>query len=241
MVRGRPICSLLVPLCLTMLLASQAAAAPGEIDATRAEATPSYASGDLYLKGSRVYTHVFKTGLGHEHAVEGMVKAGSLRLGASQGAGQIVFDMSSYCADTDAARKYIGLDGATDAATQQQVNANMLGSAVLDVERFPTAVFKIDSAKRTSQASNRGLPIYQLAGEFTLHGVTRKLTVAADAEEKNGWTHLRGNFSINQTDYGMKPFSKAFGAVGVADQLTIYGDLWVAGTASVAERDRTSR
>ena len=158
----------------------------------------------------------------------------------TQNAGEIVFDIRSYRADTEAARKYIGLPGTTDASTQQQVNANMLGVSVLDAERYPTAVFKIQSAKLLSQASNRGLPLYQLTGELTLHGVAKKLTVAADAEEKNGWTHLRGNFSINQTDFGIKPFTKAFGAVGIADKLTIHGDLWVAGTVSVSDGARST-
>ena len=41
-----------------------------------------------------------------------------------------------------------------------------------------------------------------------------------------------GNFSLLQTDYGIKPFTTALGAIGVADRLTIYGDLWVANTAN---------
>jgi hypothetical protein len=39
---------------------------------------------------------------------------------------------------------------------------------------------------------------------------------------------LQGSFSILQSDYGITPFSKALGAVGVADRLTISGDLRVA-------------
>jgi hypothetical protein len=40
---------------------------------------------------------------------------------------------------------------------------------------------------------------------------------------------------------GIQPFRKALGAVGVADQLTIYGDLWIAGTQSVAQRTSTTK
>ena len=36
-----------------------------------------------------------------------------------------------------------------------------------------------------------------------------------------------GGFAILQTQYGIRPFSKAFGAVGVTDQLTIHGVLSV--------------
>ena len=68
----------------------------------------------------------------------------------------------------------------------------------------------------------------QLDGDFTLHGKTNKITVVANPINVNGYTRLVGNFSILQSDYGIKPFRKALGAVGVADRLTIYGDLWIA-------------
>jgi len=45
--------------------------------------------------------------------------------------------------------------------------------------------------------------------------------------------HIRGNFTILQTDYGITPYSKAFGAIGVANPLRIYGDLYVAPTSQV--------
>jgi len=34
-------------------------------------------------------------------------------------------------------------------------------------------------------------------------------------------------FKIRQTDYGIKPFSRVLGAVGVKDELLISGDLWI--------------
>ena len=56
------------------------------------------------LKKSRIYTFVGKTGLGHQHGIEGQLKSGSIQLGAKQDAGELVFDMISFDADTDAAR-----------------------------------------------------------------------------------------------------------------------------------------
>ena len=61
-----------------------------------------------------------------------------------------------------------------------------------------------------------------------LHGATRKVKVVAEATPATGYIHLRGNFTILQTDYGITPYSKAFGTIGVADSLTIWGDLWIA-------------
>jgi polyisoprenoid-binding protein YceI len=117
----------------------------------------------------------------------------------------------------------------------------MLGAAVLDVSRYPTATFTIHSLTSLAQSSSRGLPQYQLAGDFTLHGVTRPLSMNADAEQQGGWTHLRGQFTMLQSAFGITPFSKAFGAVGVSDQLTVYGDIWIAKDRQVAQNSPLQR
>lgn len=195
----------------------------------------SVTPGDVHLQNSRVYVHVGKTGLGHDHAVVGLLKSGSLHLTGSACSGELVFDMKSFTADTDAARRYVGLAVGTDAGTRQQVDANMLGPAVLNAAKFPTAKFVLKSALPLKMPSRRGLPQYELTGDFTLHGVTRPIQIVADMETKDGWTHLRGGFSLLQTQFGMQPFTKAFGAIGVADKLTIWGDLWIAGDVSNPE------
>jgi polyisoprenoid-binding protein YceI len=139
-----------------------------------------------------------------------------------------VFDVTSFQADTPAARQYVGLEGTTDADTQRQVNANMLGPSVLDVQRYPTATLKVNSIQPVRADRTGALPQYQIDGDFTLHGATRKVRILAEASSATGYTRLRGNFAILQTDYGITPYSKAFGAIGVADSLTIHGDLWIA-------------
>lgn len=193
-----------------------------------AAATMVLEPGDLYLPGSRVYAFVGKTGFGHEHGVMGQLLASKLQLDATQDAGQLVFDMKSFAADSDTARKYVGLADTTPAATQREVNANMLGNAVLDTAHNPTASFVVQSVTKLRQPSAGGLAQYQLQGDFTLHGVAHPIQVVAEAEEQNGWVHLRGGFSLLQSQFGIRPFRKAFGAVGVADEVKVYGDLWIA-------------
>lgn len=219
---------LLAP-CLALLSALSASSVSAwQADGGAGKQQRTYQRGEIHRGTSRAYIRVGKTGFGHEHGVVGRIKHGSVLLDATDGAGEIVFDMATFVADTDAARAYVGLEGKTDEGTQRQVTANMLGGEVLDVRRYPTATFHIKSTVRLDRRSRRELPQYRLEGEFTLHGTKRPLTVMADVEEKNGWLHLRGGFSILQSDYGMKPYTRAFGAVGVADRLNIWGDLWVA-------------
>ena len=206
------------------------------------EATaPAYQPADVQTQASRVYVFVDKTGLGHQHGVEAKLLSSTLVLGADQNAGKLVFDMTSFDADTPTARKYVGLSGTTDASTRSAVNKNMKGSAVLNVAKYPTATFDIASALPTGQSTSQGLPIYQLKGNFTLHGKTQPLAINATVEQARGWLHVRGNFAIKQTSFGITPYSKAFGAIGVADQLKVYGDLFVAPTDKIAQTEIPSR
>ncbi|MDZ4779739.1 MAG: YceI family protein [Planctomycetia bacterium] len=195
----------------------------------------TFEPGDLQLDASEVFVFVGKTGFGHEHAIAGKLASGHLQLDASAPSGELVFELASFDADTDTARRYIGLKGVTDADTRRQVNDNMHGQAVLDVTTHPTAVFTLTSVSQLKEPSARKLPQYELGGEFTLHGVTRPIRVVADWEEKQGWIHLRGGFSMRQSDFEMTPFTKAFGAVGVTDELKVWGDFWIAKERRVVE------
>lgn len=185
------------------------------------------APGDVNLDFSKIYIKVGKVGIGHEHGVIAKLKEGRLQLD-NGGKGRIVFDMVSMDADAKEARAYVGLDGETDASTRKQVNDNMRGSEVLDVQKHPTSTFEVTAVKPTGKNSERGLPEYIIEGQFTLKGRSRPVTIRSDVETKNGWLHLRGAFSFLQSDFGMKPFRKMLGAVGVSDRLDIYGDLWIA-------------
>jgi len=205
-------------------------------DTSGHDAQVVYEAGAVHLGTSRVFIHVYKTGLGHEHGVMGRLKQGHVVLNDNSGGGELVFDMPSFDADSDEARRYVGLTGSTDASTREQVNANMHGAGVLDTHMYPTATFKIASVTKLAELSRRGLPQYQLDGAFVLHGTTAPIGIVVDAEPRSGWLHLRGGFSILQSSYGIKPFTKAFGAVGVADRLDIWGDLWVAGERLVVQQ-----
>lgn len=189
--------------------------------------TASAQSGSVSLEHSKIYVFVGKKGAGHEHGVEGRLAAGELHLDRAQDSGSLTFDIRNFATDTDAARKFFNLPGQTDADTQAQVNANMHGKAVLDSGKFPTAEFVIKSVQALPPDANVAGRPYQLDGEFTLHGVKKPLRVIATGESVNGWLRLRGRFAMKQTDFEITPFSKFLGAVGVTNELRVYGDLWI--------------
>ena len=205
--------------------AAPAAAQTAQLSTAPAANPP--APGDVDLTKSRVYVFVGKTGLGHNHAVSGLLQAGRVAIGAAEQAGMLVFDMRSFTADSAEARKALGLPGETDASTQKQVQANMIGPDVLDVAQHPTATFQIRSARSSQQQVQGRPPVYELVGTFTLHGVMREVVIPVEVDQRGEWLRLRGMFVIKQTDFGMKPSKKFGGVVGVADELRITGDILV--------------
>src|SRR5579863_298739 len=204
---------------------SSAKADPQSSDSDSRRQSQRLESGEIHLNASRVYIFVDKKGFGHQHGVAGRLSEGRLRV-ADKSAGRMVFDMRSFAADAPEARRYVGLEEDTDEKTQHDVTATMQGPDVLDVDRYSTAVFTVESMRRI-EAKESKKEQYRLDGQFQLHGATRRLQFVAEGTSEKGYLHLKGSFPLRQTEYKIRPFRKALGAVGVADVLTVYGDLWI--------------
>lgn len=74
----------------------------------------------------------------------------------------------------------------------------------LDVKQFPTISFKSKSVAKNDA-------VYEIAGDVTLHGVTKPVTIqarltgAGQVSERMGYrAGFETNFSINRSDFGMK-------------------------------------
>lgn len=118
-------------------------------------------------------------------------------------------------ANTSAATATINVDlGALDTGIAMR-NEHLRGEKFLDTEKFPTASFKtVSVAGPKSVAPNQPAEL-QLTGDFTLHGVTKRITVPArvvvipESELTKGsrgpgnWIHGTVNFPVKLTDYGI--------------------------------------
>jgi hypothetical protein len=38
---------------------------------------------------------------------------------------------------------------------------------------------------------------------------------------------MRGTLELKQTHFGIRHYTKLFGAVGVTDELRVYGEIWI--------------
>jgi polyisoprenoid-binding protein YceI len=189
---------------------------------------------EVDTKVSRVYVRVDPDGRGHDHGIAGQLASGTVTLGASEKAGEWVFDLTSFDADDPEARKYVGVEGEMNDSDRRSITRTMLGSQVLDTKQYPKATYTITAAAPLDDQAAGDPGRYRFDGRLSLHGVEQSLRFEAKAEraKAEGALQLRGEFALAQTDYKIKPYSALFGALKVKDELRVYGDLLLVPKAS---------
>ena len=95
---------------------------------------------------------------------------------------------------------------------------------VLEVEKYPEIVFSSTniSASRLSGGRYR----VRIIGDVSLHGAMQKnvwITSEATVDEEK--LRARGEFSLKQTDFGIKPFSAVGGTIKVKNELKFSFDI----------------
>jgi polyisoprenoid-binding protein YceI len=95
---------------------------------------------------------------------------------------------------------------------------------VLEIDRYPKIVFQSTQITVTRVAENRYKA--RITGDLTLHGVTRTgLWIPAQVATDGDTLRAQGDFTLNQTDYNIKPVRVAAGALKVKDELKFRFDL----------------
>jgi polyisoprenoid-binding protein YceI len=93
----------------------------------------------------------------------------------------------------------------------------------LKAKESPVIGFRVASyelAKGTAGAT------VTMAGELSLGGVTKPVTVVAKAtEEANGQLRVAGTHDVKMTEFGLKPPSLMMGTMKVGDKVTVGFDL----------------
>ena len=88
---------------------------------------------------------------------------------------------------------------------------------VLEVSKYPEISFKSSSV--SASKTGEGQYLARIAGEITLHGVSRPLTITARLEFGDRTLRAQGSFSLKQSSFGIKPVSIAGGTIKVKDEL----------------------
>jgi len=176
-----------------LVLIAAAVAAPRSIDTAKSTMT----------------VHVAKAGalsaFGHDHEITAPLAGGEV--------------------DTDAHRVELHVRSASlkvvdpkaSEKDRAEVQKNMAGAEVLDVEKYPEIRFR---SVRAEQAGDG----WTVHGELTLHGQTRPVDVTV--KEQSG--RYVGSARLKQTEFGITPIKVAGGTVKVKDELKIDFDIALA-------------
>ncbi len=95
---------------------------------------------------------------------------------------------------------------------------------VLEIAKYPEIVFVSSniSVSRLAEGRHRA----RIIGDLTLHGVTLKnLWISAETIATGDSLRAQGEFSLKQTDFGIKPFSAAGGTIKLKNELKFTFDL----------------
>jgi len=190
-------------------LSSTSSAAPEPAASTRSAPAASYkidASQSRFMV--RAFAGGFLSAFAHDHniAIRDFSGEAQFTYGTVEPASLQLKIKSASLAVTDK----------VSASDRQKIEGTMRDE-VLEVGKYPEIVFKSTSVS----ASKTGDGQYQakIAGDLTLHGVTRPLTITAQLEFGDAVLRARGGFSLKQSSYEIKPVSVAGGTVKVKDEL----------------------
>ena len=92
----------------------------------------------------------------------------------------------------------------------------------LETAKYPTITFR--STGVTGGPAN-GVFAIEIAGDITMHGVTRHITIPATVTVNGDALNAKGEFELKRSDFGVKATSAFHGWVRVKDKLTFDFDI----------------
>lgn len=173
-----------------------------------------------------MHIHVFRGGtlarLGHNHVITSQSVTGRVWLHPQFTASgfELSFPVADLVVDDPKARQAAGSEFPPEipAADKEGTKKNMLRLEVLDAERHPRVTIRSASISGSLQSP-------RITARITIKDVSRDVVVPASVAVNGKRLTARGEFEIRQTEFGMKPFSVALGALAVQDQLRVRFDL----------------
>jgi len=106
---------------------------------------------------------------------------------------------------------------------QKQIIDKELREIVLQPDQYPDIVFR--STSITGKPAGANQYDLRIAGELTLHGVTRQITIPTKVTVTGNDLRAQGEFSVNRDDFKVKATSAAHGLVRVRAKIKFTFDI----------------
>ena len=156
--------------------------------------------------------------LGHDHVITSTDETGTVWAAATpaESAFELQLPVERFEVDSVEARERAGAEFSAPVPDEARAGTrrNMLRTEVLDAASYP--VITLRSMAASGEWSQ---PVIRIAVQ--LRGVTREHEVPVIIERSASMLLARGQLLLNQSDYGITPFSVGGGAIQVADTLEI--------------------
>ncbi len=148
---------------------------------------------------------------GHDHVVASHDAAGYVA--PDEGRADLYLPLAALVVDEPALRAEAGFDTQPSPADIAGTRSNMLDK-VLEVDRYPHALIAV---RETGADGSTG----RFRVTVTLHGVSRPVEVAARIAVAADGVAVTGTASIDQSEFGIAPFSILGGAIAVQDRVNV--------------------
>ena len=156
--------------------------------------------------------------LGHNHVIASHQLSGAVYLTDDPLATRfdIQFPVDGLTVDEPALREAAGADfpPSVPQSARDGTRANMLSAALLDGPNYPTVRLRATDIRADGDGYDAGV-------EVTLKAMTQVLRVPVKVQREAGSIVARGEFPLNQSQLGLKPFSVAMGSLVVLDEMKV--------------------
>ncbi len=116
-------------------------------------------------------------------------------------------------------RSLVVLDANISEGDRAKITRSM-HEEVLESTRYPLATFD-SAAVADLQTTADGQQHLRLSGDLMLHGVTRRITIPVTVRLEGGRLQASGKYTLRQSDFGIRPYSTAGGAIKVKDEVVL--------------------
>lgn len=128
--------------------------------------------------------------------------------------GSLVVRTPDIQVDTQRALSAEGIDTSPGGAFASVLENEIKSERGIDVERYPTIRYEIQGVRRGQESD------YVFEGPLTMHGTTRTVQIPVEVRElEGGAIAYDGRFTVDQTEYGVRPLSIP-GVLTVEDDLS---------------------
>lgn len=173
-------------------------------------------------QASNVQIHVFRGGtlarLGHNHVMTSKHVTGRvwMQSALARSGFELSFPVAQLVVDDAQERAAAGSDfpGEIPDDDREGTRRNMLRAEVLNAERYPTIALRSIQLSGTQQKP-------QVVARIKIKEVSQDVTIPTSVAIEGAKLTATGEFDIQQTSFGIKPFSIGLGALEVVDKLHV--------------------